>query len=44
MYSISDTGNIGSAEKGCSCEQIRDFELREFGEVDEDAFKSDFGC
>lgn len=44
MFSISDSGRLGSADKGCSCEQIRSFELEEFGSVDEDALKKDFGC
>jgi len=44
MYSISDSGEIGSADKGCTCEQIRQFEYNQFGEVDEEALRSDFGC
>ncbi len=44
MYSMSSSGAMGSADKGCSCSEIRAFELRNFGEVDEGALKSDFGC
>ena len=44
LYSISTLGNLGSADKGCSCDEIREFEFRVFGSVDEDALKSDFGC
>ena len=44
LYSMSISGGIGSADKGCSCAQIREFELRVFGSVDEGALKSDFGC
>jgi hypothetical protein len=44
MYSISETGRLGSADKGCSCEQIRSFEYNTFGSVDEDALQGDFGC
>lgn len=44
LYSMSTSGKIGSADKGCSCAQIREFELRVFGSVDEGALKSDFGC
>lgn len=44
MYSVSASGELGSAKNGCSCEQIRSFELRTFGEVDEEALKNDFGC
>jgi len=44
MYSISASGKIGSADKGCTCEEMRSFEYRKFGEVDEDALREDFGC
>lgn len=44
MFSMSASGMIGSADKGCTCEEIRSFELREFSRVDEAALKSDFGC
>lgn len=44
MYSMNSSGELGSADKGCTCEEIRSFELRTFGEVDEVALKSDFGC
>lgn len=44
MYSISSSGKFGGAQKGCSCSQIRSFELKQFGKVDEQALKSDFGC
>ena len=44
MYSISASGKIGGAGKGCTCEQIRSFERRTFGEVDEEALRRDFGC
>jgi len=44
MFSMSSSGELGGAGKGCSCEQIRAFELRTFGKVDEAALKSDFGC
>jgi len=44
MYSISDSGKLGSADKGCTCEEIRRFEQRSFGTVDERALKSDLGC
>ena len=44
MFSMSSSGKIGSADKGCTCKEIRSFELREFGRVDEAALKSDFGC
>jgi len=44
MYSISTSGELGSADKGCSCNQIRAFELEQFGEVDEVALKADFRC
>lgn len=44
MYSISESGKLGSAEKGCSCSQIRSFERSTFGSVDEDAIRNDFNC
>ena len=44
MYSMSSSGEIGGAGKGCSCEEIRAFELKEFGRVDEKALEEDFGC
>ena len=44
LYSMSSSGKIGGAGKGCSCQQIRQFEQRTFGSVDEDALRSDFGC
>jgi hypothetical protein len=44
MLSVSSSGKLGSADKGCSCEEMRSFELKTFGEVDEEALKRDFGC
>ncbi len=44
MFSVSESGKLGSANKGCSCEEMREFEFREFGSVDEEALKEDFGC
>jgi hypothetical protein len=44
MYSTNESGELGSADKGCSCEEIRSFELRTFGEVDEEALQRDFRC
>ena len=44
MFSVSKSGKLGSADKGCSCAQIRSYEKKTFGEVDEDALSSDFGC
>lgn len=44
LFSMSSSGALGSADKGCSCDEIRSFELRTFGSVDEDALRADFGC
>lgn len=44
MYSMSSKGQLGGAQKGCTCDEIRQFELKVFGEVDEEALKRDFGC
>ena len=44
MYSRNTSGELGGAGKGCSCAEMRSFEQRTFGVVDEDALKRDFGC
>ena len=44
MYSVNTKGHMGSADKGCSCEEMREFEIRHWGSVDKDALKNDFGC
>lgn len=44
MFSMSSSGSIGSADKSCTCEQMRQFEFQTFGKVDEESLKSDFGC
>jgi hypothetical protein len=44
LYSVSSSGKLGGAGKGCTCDQIRSFERRTFGSVDEGALNSDFGC
>ena len=44
MYSVNSKGEIGGAKKGCSCSEIRAFEYKIQGYVDEDAMKEDFGC
>jgi hypothetical protein len=44
LFSMSSSGAMGSADKGCSCDEIRSFELRTFGSVDDDALRADFGC
>jgi len=44
MYSQNASGELGGAQKGCSCEEIRNHELYHFKSVDEQALKSDFGC
>lgn len=44
MYSRSTSGEWGGAERGCSCSEIRSFEKRIFGKVDEVALERDFGC
>ena len=44
MYSLSDSGELGAAEKGCTCAEIANFEYRVFGEVDYQALNDDHGC
>ncbi len=39
MYSMSSSGEMGSADKGCTCDEIRAFEYKTFREVDEEALK-----
>jgi hypothetical protein len=44
MYSVNKDGLMGSAEKGCSCDDMREFEQQFFGSVDEQALQKDHGC
>ena len=44
MYSVNTKGELGGAQKGCSCDEMQAFEYDNWGEVDEDALKADFGC
>lgn len=44
MFSLSEDGRLGSAREGCSCAEIRAFERKTFGEVDEEALANNFGC
>lgn len=44
MYSVDGHGNIGTADKGCSCIEIAAFEKELFGRIDYQALKEDFGC
>ena len=44
MYSLSDTGEIGPAEKACTCTGMADFERRKFGRVDYASLNKDHGC
>ena len=45
MYSVNlEARELGGAQRGCSCGQIRSFEQQQFGEVDEEALRRDFGC
>ena len=44
MYSLSDSGELGAAEKGCTCAEIANFEYLVFGEVDYQALNDDHGC
>lgn len=44
MYSKNKSWTLGWAQKWCSCEEIRNFEIKTFWEVDEDALKNDFWC
>lgn len=44
MYSKNKSWDLWWAQKWCSCEEIRNFEMKLFWEVDEDALKTDFWC
>ena len=44
MWSVSENGGIGPANYGCSCDDIRNHAIKNWGYVDEEAMKSDFGC
>lgn len=44
MFSMSSAGELGAANKGCTCEEITNFERRVFGSVDYEALASDHGC
>ena len=44
LLSMSSSGKLGAANKGCSCDEIRSFERLTFGSVDEEALRADFGC
>ena len=44
LYSVTASGEIGSADNGCSCDEIRYFEASTFGEVDDEALAEEFGC
>ena len=44
MYSLSDAGEIGPAEKACTCTGMADFERRKFGRVDYASLNKDHGC
>jgi hypothetical protein len=44
ILSISENGDIGPAEKGCTCTGMADFERRKFGRVDYAALNKDHGC
>ena len=44
MYSLSESGKRGGAEKGCSCLQIRTFELKNYSGITEKLLKEEFGC
>ncbi|WP_318465418.1 hypothetical protein [Photobacterium leiognathi] len=46
MYSISESGKLGGAENGCSCEDMYNFEVKLYGinEVDTEHLNSTFGC
>ena len=44
MYSLSESGKRGSPEKGCSCLQIKTFDLKNYNELTEKLLKKEYGC
>lgn len=44
MYSMNQNWTLWWAQKWCSCEEIYNFEMKLFWEVDEEALKNDFWC
>ncbi|MCG7650988.1 hypothetical protein [Alteromonas sp. MmMcT2-5] len=44
LYSKNSSGEIGSADKGCSCDDISEWQLKQYGEIDRAALSRDFGC
>ena len=44
MYSMSDKGETGAAEKACTCVDMADFERRKFGRVDYAGLNKEHGC
>jgi hypothetical protein len=44
MLSISEKGDLGPAEKACTCTGMADFERRKFGRVDYASLNKDHGC
>lgn len=44
MFSLNDKDEIGSANKGCSCSEIRAWDKKILGEVDERRMRENFGC
>ena len=44
MLSISENGDLGPAEKACTCTGMADFERRKFGRVDYASLNKDHGC
>lgn len=44
QYSVNARGEVGRADKGCSCDEMRAFNVARFGDTDEASLRSDFGC
>lgn len=44
MFSMSSDGQLGAAEKGCTCSEMADFNRRTFGEADYESLNEDHGC
>ena len=44
MWSLSNSGMIGPANYGCTCQQIRNHALQNWGYVDEVVMRKEFNC
>ena len=44
MFSMSTDGQLGAAEKGCTCSEMADFNQKTFGDPDYETLNKEHGC